>query len=164
MATLVYSIFSAGSRCQGVVTVIWFYFVLYFISYAAVRTKIKRTNIFQQRDFHTCFVYACVASSFTVPCFCRALFPSLLASVLASLLLRECRYPFFYNNSVAISLVTGLSVTCDMRGLLLLQPATLLGTHGNLARNTPFHTHIAVSVSVALHTCVRLGNVLKKSH
>ena len=29
-------------------TVIWFYFVLYLISYAAVRTKIKRTNIFQQ--------------------------------------------------------------------------------------------------------------------
>ena len=29
-------------------TVIWFYFVLYLISYAAVRTKIKRTNIIQQ--------------------------------------------------------------------------------------------------------------------
>ena len=28
-------------------TVIWFYFVLYLISYAAVRMKIKRTNIFQ---------------------------------------------------------------------------------------------------------------------
>ena len=38
-------------------TVIWFYFVLYLISYAAVSTKIKRTNIFQQRNFHTCFVY-----------------------------------------------------------------------------------------------------------
>ena len=38
-------------------TIIWFYFVLYLISYAAVRTKIKRTNIFQQRNFHTCFVY-----------------------------------------------------------------------------------------------------------
>ena len=33
-------------------TVIWFYFVLYLISYAAVRTKIKRTNIFQQLNFH----------------------------------------------------------------------------------------------------------------
>ena len=40
-----------------VYTVIWFYFVLYFISYAAVRTKIKRTNIFQQLNFHTCFIY-----------------------------------------------------------------------------------------------------------
>ena len=29
-------------------TVIWFYFILYLISYAAVHTKIKRTNIFQQ--------------------------------------------------------------------------------------------------------------------
>ena len=34
-----------------------FFFVLYLISYAAVRTKIKRTNIFQQRNFHTCFMY-----------------------------------------------------------------------------------------------------------
>ena len=33
-----------------VYTVIWFYFVLYLISYAAVRTKIKRTNIIQQRN------------------------------------------------------------------------------------------------------------------
>ena len=38
-------------------TVIWFYCVLYLISYAAVHTKIKRTNIFQQQNFHTCFIY-----------------------------------------------------------------------------------------------------------
>ena len=38
-------------------TVICFYFVLYLISYAAVRTKIKRTNIIQQCNFHTCFIY-----------------------------------------------------------------------------------------------------------
>ena len=104
-------------------TVIWLYFVLYLILYAAVRTKIKRTNNFQQRDFHMCFVYACVVSSFTVPCFCppssfssllASLLASPLASVLASLLLRECRCPFLYNNSVAISLVTGLSVTCEV--------------------------------------------------
>ena len=34
--------------CACICTIIWFYFVLYLISYAAVRTKIKRTNIFQQ--------------------------------------------------------------------------------------------------------------------
>ena len=38
-------------------TVIWFYFILYLISYTAIRTKIKRMNIFQQRNFHTCFIY-----------------------------------------------------------------------------------------------------------
>ena len=38
-------------------TVIWSYFVFYLISYAAVRMKIKRTNIFQQWNFHTCFIY-----------------------------------------------------------------------------------------------------------
>ena len=32
-------------------TVIWFYFVLYLISYAAVRTKIKRTNIINNEIF-----------------------------------------------------------------------------------------------------------------
>ena len=32
-------------------TVIWFYFVLYLISYAAARTKIKRTNIFNNEIF-----------------------------------------------------------------------------------------------------------------
>ena len=32
-------------------TVIWLYFVLYLISYAAVRTKIKRTNIFNNETF-----------------------------------------------------------------------------------------------------------------
>ena len=38
-------------------TVIWLYFVFYLISYAAVRTKIKRTSIIQQRNCHTCFIY-----------------------------------------------------------------------------------------------------------
>ena len=32
-------------------TIIWFHFVLYLISYAAVRTKIKRTNIFNNEIF-----------------------------------------------------------------------------------------------------------------
>ena len=38
----------SGERRDGGITVIWFYFVLYLILYAAVRTKIKHTNIFQQ--------------------------------------------------------------------------------------------------------------------
>ena len=140
-----------------------------FVRCRPYHTKIERTNKLQQRDFHT-------RVSYRLRCefiYCSLLLPSILgsfsqpsssflASVLASLLLRECRCPCLYNNSVAISLVTGLSVTCEVFRLLLLQPTTLLGTHGNLASNTPFHHRYYIygftyrrSVSVALHTCVR---------
>ena len=45
-----YFSFLVCSSCTyfGTFTVIWFYFVLYLISYTAVRTKINHTNIFQQ--------------------------------------------------------------------------------------------------------------------
>ena len=107
---------------------------------------------------HCEFVYLFSAFAERFGVFFPAFSPGILASILGSLLLRECRCPFLDNNSVAISLVTGLSVTCEVFDILL-QPATLLGTNGNLARNTPFHTPpYRRTVSVALHTCVRHDN------
>ena len=98
----------------------------------------------------------------------QGLFPSLLASllasVLASLLLHECQCLSLDNNSVAISLVTGLSVTCARSSPTA---AHLLVTHGNLACNTPFHTPpYRRTVSVALHTRVRRDNAkrFEKNH
>ena len=131
---------------------------LFKIWYAAVRTRIKHMNIFQQRDFHThtlrCEFVHCsllLPSSFSQPS-CQHPYQPSSTRVPLSLSIQE------QHSDLARYWSLG-----HMRGRLLLQPATLLGTHGNLAHNIPFYTHIAVSVSVALHTCVRRDNVLKKN-